>query len=310
MLYKGRVTALRPRPAPPPRQSGRRTSLTNLETHRPRGRLTVATWNIHYGIGTDGRMDLERIASVLNRTGADVIGLQEVGWHRPEHPQVDQFAYLRAHTGYDVIEGLVRDPLRSHFGNAILTRLPVLRKQWVDLKVRGHAPRAAIAAHLGGRDDGPGIRVVVTHLGLTPQERWIQVSRLMEALTDPEAMGSGAGASKHGGDAGNPAASRDAVMPPTIILGDFNVVRRQSRASRLLEEHFPTFVSEPTYPSRSPQLALDRIYLTAHWRVETSHVPQTGLAKIASDHLPLIAQVRMEPVRGAGVPVTDSAVGS
>lgn len=245
--------------------------------------MTVATWNIHYGIGIDRRMDLERIASVLNRIGADVIGLQEVGWHRPEHPQVDQFAYLRAHTGYDVVEGLVRDPLRSHFGNAVLTRLPVIGRQWIDLKVRGHVPRAAIVTELGGRDGRPPVRAVVTHLGLTPQERRIQAGRLMEALTD--------GGGVNG--LGNIKDAPSSVVCPTIILGDFNLVRRQTRASRLLEEHFPTLVSEPTYPSRSPQLALDRIYLSHHWQVETFHVLKTGLAKIASDHLPLIAKVRL-----------------
>lgn len=275
------------------RQLGEKTSLERYETDRPKENFTVATWNIHYAIGTDKRMDLGRIASVLNRIGADVIGLQEVGWHRPEHPQVDQFAYLRAHTGYDVIEGLVRDPLRSHFGNAILTRLPVVRKSWIDLKVRGHAPRAAIAADLGARDGKANFRVVVTHLGLTPQERRIQAGRLIDALVDPTP------------GEGNPAVS----MPPTIMLGDFNLVRRQTRASRLLEEHFPACVSEPTYPSRSPQLALDRIYLSGHWRVEGFHVLQTGLAKIASDHLPLIARVRLAPRSAAEGSMAESATG-
>jgi len=261
--------------------------------------LTVATWNIHYGIGIDRRMDLERIASVLNRIGADVIGLQEVGWHRPDHPQVDQFAYLRAHTGYDVVEGLVRDPLRSHFGNAVLTRLPVLGKQWIDLKVRGHAPRAAIVTDLGGRDGESGIRVVVTHLGLTPQERRIQAGRLMEALIN------GGGVSGSEKDDGAPST----VITPTVILGDFNLVRRQTRASRLLEEYFPTFASEPTYPSRSPQLALDRIYLSRHWQVETCRVLGTGLAKIASDHLPLIAQVRLTECAQTEAMGTDKAAG-
>ncbi len=239
-------------------------------------------------------MDLDRIVSVINRMDADVIGLQEVGWHRPDHPQVDQFAYLRAHTGYEVTEGLVRDPLRSHFGNAVLTRLPVVRKRWIDLKVRGHAPRAAIAADLGGRARETELRVVVTHLGLTPQERRIQAGRLIDALVDP---------APGGGDSAT-------AMPPTIMLGDFNLVRRQTRASRLLEEHFPTVVSEPTYPSRSPQLALDRIYLSDHWRVGTFHVLQTGLAKIASDHLPLIAQVRLEAQSEAGGTVAESVIGS
>jgi len=235
-------------------------------------------------------MDLERIVSVLNRIDADVIGLQEVGWHRPDHPQVDQFAYLRAHTGYDVIEGLVRDPLRSHFGNAVLTRLPVIRKRWIDLKVRGHAPRAAIVTDLGGHASGSALRVVVTHLGLTPQERRIQAGRLIDALVDPA----------HGGG------DSTIAMPPTIMLGDFNLVRRQTRASRLLEEHFPTVVSEPTYPSRSPQLALDRIYLSEHWRVDWFHVLQTNLAKVASDHLPLIAQVQLWGQSEAGGTVAES----
>jgi endonuclease/exonuclease/phosphatase family metal-dependent hydrolase len=98
------------------------------------------------------------------------------------------------------------------------------------------------------------------------------------------------------------------MIPPTVVLGDFNLVRRQTRASRLLEEFLPTFVSEPTYPSRSPQLALDRIYLSSHWRVETSHVLHTGLAKIASDHLPLIAQIRLDSSEDPRVEEIDNAV--
>ena len=128
--------------------------------------LTVATWNVHYGIGRYNRFDMERVLSVIAETDADIIGLQEVGWHRPNHERLDHFAYLREHSGYQVIEGLVRDPLRTRFGNAIQSRLPVAGRRWIDLKVPGHPPRAALLADLELAE--AGIRVIVTHLGLVP----------------------------------------------------------------------------------------------------------------------------------------------
>ena len=83
--------------------------------------LRLATWNIHSAIGTDERMDMRRVASVIESIKPDIIGLQEVGWHRSHHSRFDQFAFLREHTAYRVVEGLTRDPLRSQFGNALLT---------------------------------------------------------------------------------------------------------------------------------------------------------------------------------------------
>src|SRR3546814_18393127 len=76
-------------------------------------------------IGGDRYFAMGRIVSVLEESDADVVCLQEVGWHRPTHHRIDQFAYLRERTDYTVVEGLVRDPLRARFGNALLTRLPI-----------------------------------------------------------------------------------------------------------------------------------------------------------------------------------------
>src|SRR5690606_11842548 len=110
--------------------------------------LKLATWNIHSGIGGDHYFDMGRVLSVLEEIDADVVGLQEVGWHRPTHHRIDQFAYLREYTDYTVVEGLARDPLRARFGNALLTRLPVVSSRWIDLKIRGHVPRAALVADM------------------------------------------------------------------------------------------------------------------------------------------------------------------
>lgn len=229
----------------------------------------LATWNIHSAIGTDERMDMGRVVSVIDAIKPDIIGLQEVGWHRNHHTKVDQFAFLREQTDYQVVEGLSRDPLRSQFGNALMTRLPIAEIQRVDLKVLGHPPRAAVAVVLG--DETKRLRVVVTHFGLTPPEREVQAKRLMDAFA-PDTNES----------------------PPTVLLGDFNIVRESTRASRLLSEHFTTCVAAPTYPSRRPVLPLDRIYLSSHWKVHRTRVIDTDLTRMVSDHLPLVADVAIE----------------
>jgi len=228
--------------------------------------LRFATWNIHSGIGGDRHFDMARIAAVLAEIDADVVGLQEVGWHRRTHHRVDQFAWLRENTGYTVIEGLVRDPLRAQFGNALLTRLPAEKKQWVDLKVRGHVPRAAVVAEVQA-GDAP-LQLAVLHLGLTVWERDRQTRRLLHAL-EP--------------DAGLPG----------VLLGDFNMLRRRTRASEILAGRFPTCVRMPTYPARKPRLSLDRIYLSAEWEVTEAGVFDSELTLHASDHLPLIAEARL-----------------
>lgn len=234
---------------------------------RPDGILKLATWNIHYGIGMDNRLDMTRIISALDKIDADVIGLQEVGWHRRSHNRVDQFAYLREHTDYHVVEGLVRDPLRARFGNALLTRIPVRETQWIDLKVTGHVARAALLVEL--ETASTPVRVAVVHLGLTTWERERQTRILIDETV-----------------------TRKETPLPTALLGDFNMLRSKTRASQLLANHFPTCVRTPTFPARRPILSLDRIYLSDDWELAGSQVFRGELALQASDHLPLVAQAR------------------
>jgi len=232
--------------------------------------LKFATWNIHSGVGGDRHFDMGRIAAVLQAIDADVIGLQEVGWHRRTHHRVDQFAWLRDHTGYNVIAGLVRDPLRTQFGNALLTRLPAEKTQWVDLKIGGHVPRAALVTRIEAPgENGPvPLQVTVLHLGLTVWERDRQTRRLMEALDTGDAM-------------------------PGVLLGDFNMLRRHTGASQMIAAKFPTCLRLPSYPARKPRLSLDRIYLSAEWELSEGHAFDSDLALHASDHLPLVAEARL-----------------
>src|SRR3546814_14603019 len=81
----------------------------------------------------------------------------------------------------------------------------------------------------------------------------------------------------------------DGAPPPSMLLGDFNMLRRRTRASAILDQRFPTCVRIPTYPVRRPQLSLDRIYLSPQWEVADARVLDHGAALQASDHLPLVA---------------------
>jgi endonuclease/exonuclease/phosphatase family metal-dependent hydrolase len=244
--------------------------------------LKLATWNIHYGIGTDGRFDLDRIISVLAAMDADIVGLQEVGWHLQTRHRVDVFAHLREHTDYNVVEGLVRDPLRTRFGNALLSRFPVARTQWIDLKIRAHVPRAAVMAEC--ETPAMAVRAVSLHLGLATWERERQAQRLIGALAADDTAADGG------------------VAAPTVLLGDFNMVRPRTRASKVLAQGFPTAVREPTYPVRRPILTLDRIYLSPGWELIEAEVFREKPALKASDHLPLLVRARCAAGKARAAP--------
>lgn len=101
--------------------------------------LSLITWNIQWGRGCDGRVDLRRIVDTARAMADfDVLCLQEVARNFPGLPGSrgeDQFRLLAdLLPGYAAIEGIGTDvlvpegtPARSQFGNMILTRLPVLQ---------------------------------------------------------------------------------------------------------------------------------------------------------------------------------------
>jgi endonuclease/exonuclease/phosphatase family metal-dependent hydrolase len=220
----------------------------------------VATYNVHRCIGTDGRHRPERIASVLNEVGADVIGLQEVSTRAGAPSDVDQLANLAAATGLYGTAGPTRSLERGHCGNALLSRWPIRSVRHIDLTISRREPRGAIDAHL---DVASGLRVIVTHLGLRPGERSRQVARLLDALAEGE------------------------TDVPTVILADGNEWRPLATLRRRLG-HFG-FRSLPTFPSALPLLALDLVLVRPAGSLREVAVHRSALARRASDHLPLRA---------------------
>ena len=100
---------------------------------RPARPLTVMTYNIHHGAGIDGVLDLERIAVLIEKSGADVIGLQEVDRHWDVRSNwVDQPAWFaqRLKMHYAYAANLDLPPVnpgepRRQYGTAILSKYPI-----------------------------------------------------------------------------------------------------------------------------------------------------------------------------------------
>src|SRR5207249_9418328 len=94
--------------------------------------LTVTSYNIHRGVGLDRRRDLDRTADVIAETAPDVVGLQEV-IREAGGPAADQAAYLAIKLGMALVMGETRAHGTGIYGNAVLTRLPVLASERRDL---------------------------------------------------------------------------------------------------------------------------------------------------------------------------------
>lgn len=231
----------------------------------------IVTYNIHKCIGLDGRYDPERTAAVLCEIGADIACLQEVSVRRRNHRHVDQCFFLAEATGCNAIPSVALREHRGRFGNAILTRFPILASRSIDLSVIGNPSRGAIDADLLVGDRV--LRVIATHFGLRASERRLQVNRLIAILAEP--------------------------LPPNrrpahavLLMGDLNEWRGSSGGIRALDRRLGPSAAAPTFPSWLPMLSLDRIYVEHPAVLHDARVYRSPLARIASDHLPLVGELR------------------
>jgi endonuclease/exonuclease/phosphatase family metal-dependent hydrolase len=226
--------------------------------------LTVATYNIHACIGADRRFEPDRIVCVLQEMNADVVALQEVEHHDVEG--YDLLDYLAARTGLTAIAGPTLTRETRHYGNAILTKLPILTVNRVDLTLPGCEPRGALDVTLAGNERR--VQVVATHLGLRPGERRQQVRELLKlfeiGLTDIY-----------------------------VLMGDVNEWFLWGRPLRWLHAHFKHAPHYATFPARRPFMALDRLWVHPRRRLTKLEVHATPVARVASDHLPLKAVIEI-----------------
>jgi endonuclease/exonuclease/phosphatase family metal-dependent hydrolase len=232
--------------------------------------LRIATYNIHRCRGLDRRTRPDRITAVLADIDADVIALQEVVGAGPSGP--GHAEELGAALGMGWVMASARQ-LRGHlFGNVILSRLPIRHHAQHDLSWKTCEPRCAqrVDLALGGLE----LHLYNVHLGTALLERRYQASRLAAFVHDRRVTG------------------------PKIVVGDFNEWTR-GLATRMLSERlhsvdlFAHLRRRRTYPGVFPILHLDHIYYEGRVEVARVELPRTRKALIASDHLPLVADLRV-----------------
>ena len=240
-------------------------------TTHPHVDLRIATYNIHRCRGLDRRTMPSRIAEVLREIGADVVALQEVIGAGPAG--AGQAEEIGAAVGMGWVMTTVRH-LRNHlFGNVVLSRFPIVHHSHYDLSWRTCEPRACQRADL---DLGQGrtLHVYNVHLGTAVLERRYQAPRLASYVHDHRVIG------------------------PKIILGDFNEWMR-GLATKTLNSLFDSVDIQAhlqrrrTYPGIFPLLHLDHIYYEGQVEIRGVELPRTRKALMASDHLPLVANVRL-----------------
>jgi phospholipase D1/2 len=239
-----------------------------------RPRIRLATWNIHGAIGRDGRHDVRRILDVLHEIDADVVALQEVASLGLEEGLLQA---VREDLGMHVVTGRTLTRRNADYGNALLSRHRVAHSASIDLTVGRHEPRNAIDARIACSQCD--LRVVATHLGLRPSERRLQVKRLLEAL-EPGPLGA------------------------CVVMGDLNEWYLWGRPLRWLHAKFAAIRTPATFPARRPMLKLDRIWAHPTSALVELRAHTSALARLASDHLPLVATYAPAPVICAQAPAT------
>lgn len=235
-----------------------------------RDSLRIATYNVHRWQGGNGRSepDVARAGYVISELDADVIALQEVLRPFPgtsldsEDPLGLLCDELELHLAFAV----TRQHRRGQLGNAILSRYPITAISVLDISYSRIERRGALAAHIG--DEHAGLGIMATHLSLVDSTRHRQVQSLLEH----PALNSG----------------------PAVLLGDMNAWRN-CKGSQALDASLGLHHNmnwPATFPAGRPMLALDRIYTRQAEVVEVHH-HDSPAARRASDHLPIVAEVRV-----------------
>ncbi|HEX6810816.1 MAG TPA: endonuclease/exonuclease/phosphatase family protein [Planctomycetota bacterium] len=243
--------------------------------------VRLVSWNVHKCTGgIDRRYDPERIVAVLEAARPDFVLLQEVAqhgrwYHHDRQVDVLGCALGMPHRSYFV--NVRFGPRRGEYGNAILSRTPIATTENIDLTLRGRKPRSVLHAEL--RLPLPAghtrtLHVFNLHLGLGGRERHEQLQRLL-ASKNLRAL------HQH---------------TPVLVAGDFNDVWGTLGPRHLVPAGFRGPARRlRTFPAWAPVRALDSLYVRGDVDLVSIDRPRNQRTRMASDHLPLVAELRVWP---------------
>ena len=244
-------------------------------SERSSSNLRVATYNVHACQGLDRQRSETRIAEVIAELGVDLIGLQELDLSRARSAGVDQAGLIAEKLGWHRYFHAAMQTGEEHYGNAILSRYPLTLRHACPLPGTGtfYCRESRVAISMDVETPLGVIHIINTHFGLGRSERLLQAQ-----LLNQEWLANGA------------------RETPLILLGDFNSLPG-SRTHRALAQHLRDVrkLVAPvrafrTFPTSFPAFAVDHIFVNAALHPLGLDVHRSPLARVASDHYPLIAE--------------------
>ncbi|QKC75985.1 endonuclease/exonuclease/phosphatase family protein [Mesorhizobium erdmanii] len=229
----------------------------------------VASYNVHKCIGVDRKFDPERTSRVIREIDPDVIALQEADNRFGDRDGLLDLPRLERETGLIPVPIFATGKGHGWHGNVLLFKKGVVRDVH-QIRLPGLEPRGAVVAEieLNGTET---LRIIAAHLGLLRRSRSQQARVVLDLMNSPDEK-------------------------PTLLLGDLNEWRLGNRSAlNTLHATFgPQPPAVPTFPSNLPLLALDRIMGNRHGMIAAVEAHDTPLSRVASDHLPLTAFVRLQ----------------
>ena len=226
--------------------------------------MRVATYNVHACIGSDGRHDPQRVATVITELDADIVALQEFTYPASVALETRSPVTLTTLDSYTCALGPTRQNVTQCFGNALFTRHPIVDVHRIDLSMKRWEPRGALAATVDV--GGTPVHVLAAHLGLRVRERRFQVRQILDYL--------------------------DSVKNTLlVVLGDFNDWLPGRSVVHVLDERLGRQPRPASFPVAWPMVALDRVWVhpTCALRRVFTHSTPTG--RVASDHFPVVAEI-------------------
>jgi endonuclease/exonuclease/phosphatase family metal-dependent hydrolase len=230
--------------------------------------IRILCFNIHGGYSRDGKRDLRRVNALMDELDIDIGCFQEMET-RPSRGGKS--------TDIDVLAGMSRPyhlpgPTMKEglgwFGNLLVSRYPIVRAMAHSMEpTYDFEPRNAVDATI----DTPfgRIRVINTHLSLSPFERKLEVPMLIKLIKDVE----------------------EEEPSPVFLMGDMNEWRPKSKLLKFLDGQLVPVPCGPTFPAGWPFLRLDRVWHDSPKMKVTARVLTEKNVSILSDHLPLLIEI-------------------
>ncbi len=244
---------------------------TSAAVPRFKKTLRVLTYNIHVGVGMDKRLDLQRIAEVINREHPDLVGLQEVDRGVKRTEGKDEIAELATMTQMHFAFAHNLDYQGGQYGVAILSRFPIVRidhRKYENKRVAERRGMLRVELDVDGRT----LNFVTTHLDYQYDDsRLFETEQLLRFLAD--------------------------IKGPLIVSGDFNDEPAGSAYKLLLSRFDDAWMRSRvkgdglSFPSDKPVKRIDYIFTrqAAGIKAKRAWVVNT----LASDHLPVLADLEV-----------------